>query len=207
MAGRRIRFEFSLDKLVDALGYLSSIGKIRDLTKLKAAKLLYFADKAHLLKYGRPILGDRYVSMDHGPVPSQALNVMNSVIAPDEIEDPARRRVLERLQLHKDRPWSKHQQFRLRRHGYEFPFLSGSDREILDEVISRYGNCSVGQLIDLTHQEYAWKVSDQERSAGSSAPMSYRAFFEGERSTEAATMLQFVEEEQENRDFIAALVR
>ena len=33
-------------------------------------KIIYFADQAHLLKFGRPILIDDYYSMDYGPVPS-----------------------------------------------------------------------------------------------------------------------------------------
>ncbi len=64
-----IRFRFQLPKVINALAYFASHG-IRDLTKLKAAKLLYYVDKYHLLKYGRPVIGDHYVCMDFGPVPS-----------------------------------------------------------------------------------------------------------------------------------------
>jgi len=45
---RRIQFECDPIKLGQALAYLS--GGIHDLTKLKAAKLLYFADKLHLTR-------------------------------------------------------------------------------------------------------------------------------------------------------------
>ena len=203
---RPIRFEFSLEKLVDALAYLAEVGKIRDLTKLKAAKLLFFADKMHLLRYGRPILGDRYVSMDHGPVPSQSLNVMNRVIAPDEIEDPVRQRVLERLHVHT--LFTRHPQFRAKRHTAEFSHLSDSDREVLDQVIATYGAKPVGALIELTHREHAWRVSDVDRLPGSNAPMPYRTFFEGEHATgDEIAMRELVEVEQEDRDFIAALSR
>jgi uncharacterized phage-associated protein len=203
---RPIRFEFSLEKLVDALAYFAEVGKIRDLTKLKAAKLLFFADKMHLLRYGRPILGDRYVSMDHGPVPSQSLNVMNRVIAPDEIEDPVRQRVLERLHVHS--LFTRHPQFRPKGHTAEFSHLSDSDREVLDQVIATYGAKPVGELIELTHREHAWRVSDVDRLPGSNAPMPYRTFFEGEHATgDATAMRELVEGEQEDRDFIAALSR
>ena len=79
-----IRFRFNLEKLVAFLGFFSAKG-VSDLTKLKAAKLLYFADKDHLLKYGRPILGDVYFCLPYGPVPSVALNEMTDAIARPEV--------------------------------------------------------------------------------------------------------------------------
>jgi hypothetical protein len=45
----RITFNFKLEKLVHALGYFSKNGT-RNLTRLKATKLLHFADKERLLR-------------------------------------------------------------------------------------------------------------------------------------------------------------
>ena len=59
-----IKFEFNLDKLIHAIAFFCAKG-IQDLTKLKVAKLLYFADKKHLLEHGEPILGD--VGRVNGP--------------------------------------------------------------------------------------------------------------------------------------------
>jgi uncharacterized phage-associated protein len=201
---RRLSFQFDLHKLVEALAYMAGHGNIQDLTKLKAAKLLFFADKAHLVRYGRPIIGDRYVSMDQGPVPSQSLNVMNRVIAPDEVSDPVRAIVNSKVSVSKF--MRAHPLFRAK-HGAEFTHLSGSDREILDEVIKRYGQMSAGALIKLTHDEHAWRASDAERPAGSSAPMSYEAFFEGESGEGAKAVRKLAEAQQEDRSFLAALVR
>src|SRR5205823_2113196 len=77
-----IRFRFAPEKLVQALAFFAERG-VRDLDKMKAAKLLFHADKYHLLKYGRPVIGDQYACMEYGPVPSASLNVMNDVIAHD----------------------------------------------------------------------------------------------------------------------------
>src|SRR5712672_1956972 len=63
--------KFKPEKLVHGLVFFSSAG-VSDLTKLKAAKLFYFADKEHLLRYGRPIIGDVYFALNLGPVPSHA---------------------------------------------------------------------------------------------------------------------------------------
>jgi len=207
MAGRRLRFEFSLDKFVAVMTYLADVGKIHDLTKLKAAKLLFFADKTHLLRYGRPILGDRYVSMDHGPVPSAALDLMNRLISPDEIEDPVREQLRTKLSVQR-RPFAKNHPFRARVHDEAtYQHLSQTERGVLDEIIAAYGRKSVGELIDLTHQEHAWRVSDGTRPQGSCAPMPYELFFEGEQTADAKALREFANAQQEDRDFISSLSR
>lgn len=206
MTSRRLRFEFSLDKFVAVMAYLADVGKIQDLTKLKAAKLLFFADKAHLLKYGRPILGDRYVSMDHGPVPSAALDLMNRLITPDEIDDPVREQLRTKLSVHG--LFAKNHPFRSRVHGEAaYQHLSQSERNVLDEIIANYGRKPVGELIDLTHKEYAWRISDGTRLRGSSAPMPYELFFEGEQTVEANALREFADAQQEDRDFVSSLSR
>lgn len=207
MVRRRLTFEFSLDKFVAVMAYFADVGKVRDLTKLKAAKLLFFADKAHLLRYGRPILGDRYVSMDHGPVPSAALDLMNRLIAPDEVKDAVREELSTKLSVQR-LPFSKNHPFRAKVHGEAvYQHLLQTEREVLDEVISTYGRKSVGELIDLTHREPAWLVSDGTRPAGSCAPMPYELFFEGEHTAEAAALREFADAQQEDRDFISSLSR
>lgn len=202
-----MRFEFNVDKFAAAMGYLADDGRIQDLTKLKAAKLLFFADKTHLLRYGRPILGDRYVSMDHGPVPSAALDLMNRLIAPDEIEDPVRDQLREKLGVHKGL-FAKNHPFRAKVHGDAiYAHLSETEREVLDETIGTYGHRPVGELIELTHQEHAWKTSDRFRPKGSSLPMPYETFFDGEQSEHAGAVRELAEAQQEDRDFIALLSR
>ncbi|WP_409530306.1 Panacea domain-containing protein [Shinella sp.] len=44
--------------------------------RFHALKTLYYADRAHLQRYGRPITGDRYIAMENGPVPSYAYNAV-----------------------------------------------------------------------------------------------------------------------------------
>jgi uncharacterized phage-associated protein len=61
-------------KFANAAAYLA--GRCSDLTKMKVSKLLFFADKAHLLCYGRTVIGDRYIKMEFGPIPFSAYNLM-----------------------------------------------------------------------------------------------------------------------------------
>jgi len=64
---KNIRFKFSPKKARAAIQWMLQQQNGIDLhTVLKAC---YFADKAHLNKYGRPIFGARYRAMKFGPVP------------------------------------------------------------------------------------------------------------------------------------------
>src|SRR5438094_6949292 len=47
----------------------------RRLNKMKALKLLFFADRYHLRKYGRLVSDCAYFAMKNGPVASEAKNV------------------------------------------------------------------------------------------------------------------------------------
>src|ERR1700733_9640210 len=55
--------------LSPALYILCKINKTT--TKHKLFKILYFADKEHIAKYGQSFLDDNYIKMDFGPVPSK----------------------------------------------------------------------------------------------------------------------------------------
>jgi uncharacterized phage-associated protein len=169
----RIYFQFEEEKLIQALAFLSLQG-VNDLTKLKASKLLYFADKIHLNRYGRPITGDSYACMDNGPVPSISLNEMNEAIAPDESTDtPALLRVLN-VDL-----TSRYPIFSLKHDSLFVPdTFSRSELEVLREVADTYGKMPAGRLIDLTHEESAWNRANERRAQGSSVPMPFETLFD-----------------------------
>jgi uncharacterized phage-associated protein len=42
---------------------------------MKALKLIYFADRYHLRKYGRLVTNDIYYAMNYGPVPSSVKDI------------------------------------------------------------------------------------------------------------------------------------
>lgn len=70
-------FRFDEEKAVNVvLLILQKVGKIN---RHKLAKILYFADQNHLVKYGRPILGDNYIAMKHGPVPSAVYDGIKAI--------------------------------------------------------------------------------------------------------------------------------
>ncbi len=66
-------------KSTQALNYFAhksaSGAPARRLNRMKALKLLFFADRYHLRKYGRPVSDCAYFAMKHGPVASEAKHV------------------------------------------------------------------------------------------------------------------------------------
>jgi uncharacterized phage-associated protein len=59
---------FNTEKTIHLLAHIaSSLGRV-DFHRI--FKILYFADEKHLALYGFPIVGDEYIAMKNGPVPS-----------------------------------------------------------------------------------------------------------------------------------------
>jgi uncharacterized phage-associated protein len=66
---QRIRFKFDERKAADAAAFLLQLHG-GTMNHMRLIKLLYAAERESLKRFNRPIVGDRYVSMDHGPVVS-----------------------------------------------------------------------------------------------------------------------------------------
>jgi uncharacterized phage-associated protein len=192
----QIRFRFTPEKLVQALAFFADRG-VRDLDKMKAAKLLFHADKYHLLRYGRPVLGDQYACMEYGPVPSASLNVMNDVVAGDAHFPPVAKELFDEYLTVEKKMFAKYPVFRSRKQP-DLDAFSDSDIEALEYAHTNYGAKTAWQLSEDSHAEPSWKLANEQRAPGSSVMMDYRLFFEGH--PEAADMLHFVEAQQEDRD-------
>ena len=48
---------------------------------LRLIKLLYIAERTSLDRFGRPIIGDRYVSVRHGPALSNVYNLIKEEVS------------------------------------------------------------------------------------------------------------------------------
>jgi hypothetical protein len=73
LAGQEIPTRYNERKTAAAAGVLLREAGGR-MEYLRLLKLLYMADRESWDRYGRPITGDDYVSMDHGPVLSETYN-------------------------------------------------------------------------------------------------------------------------------------
>lgn len=62
-------YQFAYRKAAQAINFFA-VQNGGEIEKLHALKLIYFADRYHLRKYGRPITNDQYWAMRLGPVAS-----------------------------------------------------------------------------------------------------------------------------------------
>jgi uncharacterized phage-associated protein len=194
-----LNFTFNIRKFVQSLVFFSK-NEVNDLTKLKAAKLLYFADKAHLLLYGRPIIGDTYYALPLGPLPSTADDFF------DEVEvahvagptTPEQNEFFQYLDVVSDY-WPKY----VARGEENYGVFSKSEINVLSDVARKYGKLHWKQLVDLSHEEPAYKLADKDRPKPSGrAPMPYETFFEGEDR-----QMLTLAEEQENQRVSVVMMR
>lgn len=173
---RRITFSFDALKFANATAYLA--GRCADLTRMKLSKLLFFADKAHLLWYGRPVIGDRYIKMEYGPVPSSAYNLIKR----DDRATAEDQEVFDHFLLVDGNDIKA-------KLPPDLNHLSETDVEALDFVLEKYGHLTPAQLSKLSHNDPAWREADMN------GDMDYRLLL-----VEDETMSQMVEADQELRD-------
>ncbi len=143
-------FVFKAEKSVEAILYIGQ--NVKQATFHHISKIMYFADKKHLEKYGRFICGDTYVAMKHGPVPSGTYDILKIVrdngFAPlIEINAAKKAFIVDNFLV---------KPLRFARQDY----FSESDLECLDNAIKQYGILSFKQLTDLSHDR-AWQMTDE----------------------------------------------
>mgnify|MGYP001817648078 CR=1 FL=1 len=139
------------------------------MNKLKALKLVYFADRYHLRNYGRPITNDRYVAMNYGPVASACKDLaeMSEFLGDEE------RAYSERFLVP-----SKHDyQSKAEVDASEF---SETDLEALEFTWREYGTKDGFVLADETHLFPEWKRHEIRLASPyeSRVPMHYTDFLE-----------------------------
>ncbi len=190
-----LTFEFNLGKLVQAIAYFSESG-LPGLTKLKIAKLLYFADKEHLLEHGKPIIGDVYWCMDYGPVPSFAMNEMSVAINGSEISvsDESDVSVFSRV-LNVKKLFHSHPRFEVKEGAYDPSVFSASEQSALRYTKNVYGYKTARELVELTHKEPTWVISNNGRESGSRALITYDLFFLGASEKSRRFLGQLVAEQ------------
>jgi len=143
------------------------------LSVLKLMKLLYLAERRSFEKFGEPMIGDRLVSMPHGPVLSCTYNHMNGELPSVEggwdfwIADRAEHDLALRD------PDS------LRSPEQDLLELSDADVGILSDIWDQFGGMDQWELREYTHDHCPeWK--DPE---GSMIPMQPEDFFEALKFT------------------------
>ncbi len=127
-----------------------------DLYKLQ--KILYFADKYHIAKYGRLITGDFYVAMKDGPVPSRTYDMLKQVRG-DGCYNSSRE-FIDRLQ----KSISFSEGITINPHSEcATGDLSISDIEMIDKALDKLKSLSFPQIKELSHDS-AYEEADESNN-------------------------------------------
>jgi uncharacterized phage-associated protein len=108
---------------------------------ISVIKLMYFADREALLRWGTPITDDRYYSLDHGPVLSQVKNLIDERTGGfwnQHISAPAEYKI----EIIKD-PGDDQ--------------LSIAEEKLIDEIHQKYQNFNWWDLRNKSHELPEWK--------------------------------------------------
>lgn len=161
-------------KVTQTLNYLAnkSGGQIN---KMKALKLLFFADRYHLRNYGRPVSGDQYWAMKQGPVASMALNLADN----SELDD------VEREYLDRFLSRSENKYVLCSVGQVDEDVFSDSDLEALEFAWATFGHLDKWTLVELTHAYPEWNKHEPRLGEWiRRARMEYADFFLDPRDDE-----------------------
>lgn len=163
-------FSFSHRKATQALNFFAQQAG-RSINKMKALKLVYFADRYHLRKYGRPVVGDEYVAMNYGPVASgtKDLAEMSDFLGEEE------KRYAKKF-IHPSESGLAFGSIA----DVEKKVFSESDREALQFAWDRFGAVEKYALAEMTHRYPDWKRHEPALRSKivTRVPMNYRDFLQ-----------------------------
>ena len=135
---------------------------------LKLIKLLYLLDREALLRWGRPVTTDRYVSMGNGPVVCRIYDLIREEPAPGAdpiwrqfISAPNNYEVSLMVELETDE-------------------LSSAEESLIGEIFAKYGKLSRWDLVNLSHELAEW-----QDPKGSAIPIEYRDILRAGNKTES----------------------
>lgn len=143
-----IDFEFNRTKAIETVLYLAP--QISDSHIYDICKLLYYADKTCLEKYGRFIFGESYAAMKRGATPSNAYDLLKEIA----------RKPTDQLCVEDNNV--------IPLRDANLDYLSESDIECLDQVITIYGkmpSCRRGGDAHDVAWDKAWRGRGTKRRA------------------------------------------
>jgi uncharacterized phage-associated protein len=146
-----IRFNFSEAKALEAVVFVAQ--KWKGITPFFLAKVMFFADRDHLRKYGRPITGDTYFAMGDGPVPSRIYDMVKDRL--DLFGDPEA--IVSGICIDKNAKYRRVYALR----DPDLDVFSETDVAELDAAIEFCRKRSFPTLSNLTHQEPAWREASE----------------------------------------------
>ncbi|QJX04100.1 Panacea domain-containing protein [Rhizobium brockwellii] len=168
-----------LETVVFLISEADRLGK--QATQYDIVKSIFLADRRHLNEYGRPITFDRYVAMEHGPVPSSVYDLLK--------KDP----VAAGLPWTRIQTGAKTYRYTDAQRVFDEGILAESDCEALAESFVTVKSLGFAQIRKLTHEDPAYVDAWEDDSDKKSFDISYVMLYDVP-ALEKAQELQFISE-------------
>lgn len=146
---------FKFKKAVQALNYFASMGG-GQINYMKAIKLVWLSDRAHLRTYGRTITNDKYVAMKNGPVPSNTKDIVLKSLSFEKD-------VIDYYNIYLSEPVLYN--FKSI-HEIELSVFSQTDLKIMERVYIFFKNYDEFSLSEYSHHFPEWKRYESELKSG-----------------------------------------
>ena len=117
---------------------------------LKLIKLMYLTDRESFRRWGHPITGDMYYSMENGPVLSNVLDLIGSEPLPNK-----RSIWLESITARSGHDVELVSNIGVGR-------LSENEQELAKEIFEQYGHMNRWKLVEMTHHFPEYRRTDEE---------------------------------------------
>lgn len=144
-----------LPKLKAIIRYFCTYTNPLYLGKVKLMKLFYFLDFIHVKKYGAPVTYDKYIKLEHGPIPSFIKNLIDSVS-----DDPANAILSDTCSIEKvDVGKTGMQKVTCNRSftTNDTRYFNNSELAVLKLVCQKYGQRNTRDTENASHDEAPWK--------------------------------------------------
>lgn len=157
----KIKFNFNRQKAIEAILYFINARKNNPLTVMHLLKFLYYADKYHLEKYDRPVLGDSYYAMVNGPVASNVYDMLKNSCEDYILEGFGKDSLVKPLR------------------NSNIDYFSDTDLEAFDYVLTTYAQQTADEMSKETHKTKAWINAWKNKSYFSKrSEMNYEDFLD-----------------------------
>lgn len=152
-----ISFKVNAEKAIEVILWFCSQNTNNKVNIYNVLKSIFYAEIDHLNKYGRPIIGDNYMAMDYGTVPSLTYDLIKG-----------NKLALSKHKI-KELPFSSDGNYITGTREYNTEHFSKSDLKCLSDAYKLYGKLSFSKLKDVNHEHPAW-LETRKRSPDSCIP-------------------------------------
>jgi Uncharacterized phage-associated protein len=126
--------------IMQVIFYILKELDIPSIDKIKLIKLVYLADKYHLLNYGRTITDDKYFAMPYGPVADNVYKILETSANgknPYFYKDKIKVKIKENAKC-------------------KFDMLSETDKTAINTILDKFAKYETWDIVALTHKYPEW---------------------------------------------------